>query len=460
MRKKLSSTETMLVKKYKWLCCARLHYKTQLSFVIALLLFFLNSCKKPDITFGSQFLNNDNTQVIYVDTITTEMSTVYLDSFRTNGKGAGVAGIYDDPYFGTTKAKCYLQIAPPAFKDTFSNSIFDSLILVLHLNKSYYGDTTKPLMLNVYRLAQNIKYASGTSYLYNNDSFSVYEPSLAQKTFMLWPNGNDSSINIRLPDALGSEWLSMLAESADEIETSDAFVNYFKGICIAASGPPAFAFGFKDSVNIRLHYKQKGVFLTDKHVDFSLNNNSYQFNNISIDRTGTALSNISSLNDEISSSLTSNAGYLQAITGTVVKLQFPYLRNLLQTSGYSQIVSAQLKIKPVKGSFTGIYPLPPSIILSSTDASNKSGTALTQSDGSTQTGSLQIDEIYGENTYYTYDVTDYLKSVIAVSTNNEYGLIVSPPTPQFETTFNRILIGDNKNAGAKTQLSLYYLAVQ
>ena len=430
----------------------------QLSFISLLLLFSI-ACKKPDITFGSQFLNNSNTQVIYVDTITTEMTTIYIDSFKTSGIEGSLTGIYNDPYFGTAKAKSYFQITPPSYNDSFSNTIFDSLELLLHLNKTYYGDTLKPLTLQVFRLSQNIKPAKNTSYLYNNDSFAVYNSPLTQTTFTLQPNGNDSIVYIRLPDELGNEWLNMLASNADAIKSSDDFINYFKGLCIVPTGQPAFAFGFKDSVIVRLHYKTKGVFLADKQVDFSLYNKDYQFDNISVDRTGAALGNISASNDEINTSLTNNIGYMQGITGTVVKFRFPYLRSMLQTMGYVQLVSAQLKVKPVNGTFGGFYPLPPTLILSSTDASNKIGTALSDASGSAQTGSLQIDELYG-NTYYSYDVTSYLQSIISISTNNSYGLIISSASPEFETTFYRVLIGDNKNKTSQTQLILYYLAVQ
>gem|GEM_PF-248505 len=446
--------------------CTKAGYKknifndlTQLSFTIVLLLFLISSCKKPDISFGSQFLNNSNTQVVYVDTVTTEITTVYIDSFKTSGIDGSVAGIYSDPYFGTAKAKSYLQVAPPSYKDSFSNAIFDSLELLLHLNKTFYGDTLKPLTLQVFRLAQNIKPTSGASYIFSNDSFAVYESPLAQKTFTLRPNGSDSIIHIHLHDELGVEWLNMLASSADAMKSSDAFINYFKGFCIAPAGQSAFVFGFTDSVIARLHYKTKGIFLTAKQVDFSLYNKDYQFENISVDRTGTALSNISATNNEINTSLTSSVGYLQGTTGTVIKFRFPYLRSMLQTAGYVQLMSAQLKVKPVNGTFGGIYPLPPKLILSSTDASNKIGTAISDASGNIQTGALQIDELYG-NTYYSYDITSYLKSIISISTNNSYGLIISPASPQFETTFNRVLIGDNKNKTSQTQLILYYLAVQ
>jgi hypothetical protein len=49
------------------------------------LVFF--ACKKVDIQFGDQFLDNGYTQVIKVDSFAVDVSTVYVDSFITSAKG-------------------------------------------------------------------------------------------------------------------------------------------------------------------------------------------------------------------------------------------------------------------------------------------------------------------------------------------------------------------------------------
>ena len=77
-----------------------------------------------------------------------------------------------------------------------------------------------------------------------------------------------------------------------------------------------------------------------------------------------------------------------------------------------------------------------------------------------QNGNLVIDNIFRENTAYTYDVTDYLSAQILISENNKNGLLASQPAPGFSTTFNRLLISDATISKTKLQLVLYYLSIQ
>jgi len=424
-----------------------------------LLLLLLASCKKADITFGSQLLDNGHTQIIKTDTVTVEASTVYIDSFVTNNKSMGLVGVYRDPYFGLIKAKSFIEVAPPAFQDTFQHSTFDSLEIVLALNKNYYGDTSKPVSLNIYRLFENLAYVDNSN-MYNNSNFSLYAEPIATKTFLLRPNEMDS-MHIRLSDALGEEWLSMLQNSNSYMTEPSTFREYFKGFCIAASGDDGPVFGFSDSISVRLHYRQEDMYSTSKELVFNIFNRGYQFNNISVDRTGTAISNISSANNEINTTQTNNTGYMQYITGTMVKLHFPYIRDLLQINGFTSLAGAELRIRPVASSFSNIYPLPSTLRLATTQSTNQFLTNLVESEGQTiQDGSLQIDGLYGINTYYNYDVTDYIKYLLGISQNNKYGLLLAPLADNAATTFNRLLVQDNNPKSYHTELILYYISVQ
>jgi len=430
------------------------------------ILFFLllASCKKADITFGNELLDNSHTQIIKVDTVTVQLSTIYIDSFVTNNKSVGLAGIYKDPWFGTVQAKSFIEIAPPTFSDTFSNSTFDSLELVLYLNKTFYGDTTKPVTINVHRLLENMKFEKGKSSLYNTSLFATDAAAIGSKTLLVSPN-RDDSIRIRLSDELGKEWLSRLATADDAMKSASAFGDYFKGICIAPSGDDGMVFAFKDSIAVNLHFhKNNDLYPQDKQVVFNISNGEYQFNNISADRTGTAISALSSENNEIISSQTGNAAYSQYITGAVAKLRFPYLRNMLQLPGYAGIAAAELRIRPAATSFDKIFTLPAGMRLTTTDNSNAFGTDIYYTDGTgnavTLTGNLQADDLYGINTYYSYDLTAYIKSLTEISEENKYGLLVSPLSDNIATSFDRLVLGDDTSTENKTELIIYYLSVQ
>ena len=212
---------------------------------------------------------------------------------------------------------------------------------------------------------------------------------------------------------------------------------------------------------MRLHYKEtSGTIAESKTAVFSLYDDAAQFNHITINRTGTALSAIGTKNKAIASSATNNAGYLQPATGTLVKIRFPNIRNILTTPNYLKIERAVLLVKPVIGSYLGYYQLPDSLRLTSTNTNNDYGTDLTYSDGSVQYGSLNLDDLYGENTAYTYDVTDYLTSQAAVSDINENGLLLRPAADALTTRFKRAIIGDGSNTKTRISLQIYYLTVQ
>ena len=429
--------------------------------LISCSILWLASCKKADITFGEALLDNTHTQVIKLDSVSIDVSTIFLDSFITNNKEVGLAGVYNDPYFGVVKAKTYLEVAPPTFQDTFQQSSFDSLEVVLFLNKTYYGDTSKPLQLSVYRLAEGLDYPQGT-YMYNNTSFTTYQQPLATQQILLRPNQMDS-ISIRLSDDLGKEWLNMLQTSNTYVREQADFNDYFRGLCIQAEGTDGVVFGFKDSVSVRLHYTKNDVYPVSRQLEFSIYNRERQFNNINVDRTNTAINNISSANYEISSTVTNGAGYMQYITGTVVKLRFPYIKDLLQLNGYTSLAGAELHIKPVAGSFNALYPLPPTLRLSTTDGTNSFLSDITTSTSGSetvQTGSLQVDDLYGIDTYYSYDITSYITYLLSLSENNKYGLLVAPVADDVGTTFSRLLLRDNKTESYRTELILYYLSVQ
>ncbi len=422
------------------------------------------ACKKVDIQFGQEVING-YTQVIKSDTFSVYVSTVYTDSFPTNGTGSAVAGIYNDPAFGLVKAGTYAQVVPPGFvdDDTYKNATYDSLEVVLKLNKTYYGDTTKPVQMEVYRLADSIVLDMNTNRLFNTSSVKTYPSPIGSKSIFLQPLKTDT-LPIRLSDALGQELMQKLKTKSQDIRTVDSFLRYFKGINIKGAGNDGLAFGFKDSVALYLHYTDRGLYPIAKIAKFTMTHGALQFNSISIDRTGKPLQAIGSSNKEVISTLSANAGYLQPITGTRVKFTFPSISQLMDIPGFVKLSAAQLVVKPVKGSYDrSIYRLPDSLRLSQTDLNNQQGTDI-QINGATQAGNFVYDDQYGQATRYTYDITSYLqvqmRLVGPISDRN--GLILSTFANKEYSTFGRVVVGNQHqpNDFDRVQLVIYYIAIQ
>jgi len=423
----------------------------------------LPNCRKPDINFGTTFTNNNTTNVVAVDTFSVAMSTVLLDSFPTAGKGSLLIGRYRDPYFGIITSQTYLQVSPPINLPTISNlAVYDSLSLILRINKGYYGDTTQVQRYVVSQL-QTVITLPGTQTTFYNISKFPYDPNpmgysdaqINPTAFYTSQKLNDS-LKIKLPDSQGQELFNLMYNQSDTVRNLNTFLGYFKGFSIYPDPTSMGAiYGFRDTVIMRLYYHTPGLLYTPAFIDFTLNNKPYQFNQIYFDRTGTPTAPVDSLNPEIPSTATNNAGYIQTATGLMVKLRFPTITNLLQYPDYLTVLKAELTLRPTVGSYSPTFSLPPQISIAKTDAANDIGVLLPVG-----TGNLIVDYLYGTNTAYTYDITNFIQSQILLGNeyNSQNGLMLIYPAPAGYTSFNRAVIGDqfNPNNSNKVNLKIYY----
>lgn len=432
-------------------------------FLIGVVL-FNSSCKKADINFGEEFLDNNIAQIFKTDSFGANLSTVYVDSFITSSKGTALIGAYADPLFGRITTQTYFELIPPLYVDAYTGTSFDSITLILKPNFNYYGDSTIPVNITIHELADSIYLKENSFYFFNTSKFNVKSIPLFSNDFKIRPLANNE-ISIRLPDAMGIDYLNKLKNQSDNtLKTAASFLAYFRGFRISTNNTSNMIFGCSDNIVMRLHYKKPNIITEEKYVDFTLANRSHQFNNISIVRTG-AIQNISSTNNEIHSSLTNNAAYTQSATGSMIKMSFPTLRDIQKLPNFAKILKATLIIKPIKGSYNTTYFLPPLLRLSTTNANNKiiEDLAYVTSTGNVgvQYGALQTDFFLNENTQYHYDLTQYVKHILETpSVLTSDGLLLSPPSPNFENQFARVIIGNSKNILGKIQLQIYYAAVK
>ena len=114
--------------------------------------FFTASCKKADIKFGEDFLDNGVTQIFKTDSFGIDLSTIFVDSFITSARGTVLVGAYTDPLFGRVTTKSFFDIIPPIYIDQYANTSFDSISIILTPNiNSHYGDSTQLLNITILR---------------------------------------------------------------------------------------------------------------------------------------------------------------------------------------------------------------------------------------------------------------------------------------------------------------------
>ncbi|MFY7651502.1 MAG: DUF4270 family protein, partial [Chitinophagaceae bacterium] len=376
-------------------------------------------------------------------------------------------GGYSDPIFGKIETQSFLQLKPDEYtaETVPFESTFDSLTLVLKPNGNFYGDSTKPINIQVHQLTEKIVAPDQGINLYNTTNFSVGS-KLGERTVVVRPTKTPAdSIVIRLSDDLGKLLLKKMMTPFDQdLKSDEAFVDFFHGIRLSTNtNNSEMIVGCSNEVVMRLHFKRIDIFDANKTFEFRLNNQFRQFNRIIADRTGTPLANLGNAK-EITSTLTNNQAFTQSATGTMAKLRFPSLKNILLIPKFAKLLSARLIVRPVQGTYNRIYSLPPSLRLSTTNLLNQLGQDIVQlqPNGSfaTQTGNLQVDYLFGINTFYTYDLSDYLKQQLNSVTENAEGLLLVPPSPAFENQMHRVVVGDSFNRENKIQLELFYIAVK
>ena len=451
-------------------------YVPVLSTLLAVgVLFATSSCKKVDIDFGGQYIPDGNSRVVKVDTITPVVSTVYVDSFSTSATGTTLLGAHTDPTFGRSVASTYFEFAPPTGTTYDVNATFDSIIIVLRPSstRAYYGDTLTDLHIGVQELNEEIipvrPGPSSYSTLFNTTSFSKKTGFLnignARTTVRVQPSITDTIV-VRLNDQFGSNLFNLLQLNSQNMQSSTTFINeVLKGVYVSAGANDNLILSLKDSMDMRLYYTTPGRESIQSYVTFTLANNAHHFNHIDIDRTGTPLGNagFSQNKQTIASEDLNNRAFMQYVTGSMVKIQFPTAKaSLLNAPNFTSLLSAHLVIRPLIGSYEGIYKtLPASIRLSTTDRNNLLGTDLYSSSGTSQqvqTGNLVVDDRNPKTTAYTYDVSSYLLQQISLTTvDNGNGLLMVPPANT--TGFDRLVVGNNNNLDARMVLTIYYLAV-
>lgn len=432
--------------------------------IIALpVLFVLASCSKKEIEFGG-VPENAYTKLVYVDTVSVQLSTVLLDSFQTNGATSLLLGKYKDPYLGTVSCRPFFQLSNPStIPDIPASAVFDSLLFIIRTNHYYYGDTSRPQTIQVQELAQTISYSYNDK-LYNTTDVAVKPVPLGTRTLKFSPSVTDS-ITIRLDNSKGLELYNKLLQKEDEVTDNDAFLNYFKGISLSVGGNDTTAvFGLTgaSSMVMRVVYHHTTPTREETYIDFPLSVNDLVFNQVLTNRSGTGLDVPGPVGvKEIASVLTGNHSFSQYGTGVLLKMTFPSLKGILKNDNIVKLMKAELIIRPAALSFDRYtYRLPSSLFMLQTDGSNIGGSEVMDPSGSSvQKVTPVTDYIYGENSYYGFNVTPYINQLLNTGGSEDDGFFLLEETSTSSMHVNRVVVNDANRTNYKTQLLLSLLVI-
>jgi hypothetical protein len=439
-----------------------------MKYILFLILFIslFTACQtdnaEGEFVVGSDYLSISN-KVLLIDTLTVNVSTINIDSLVTSNQSRILIGNYTDPIFGKVTSESYLKLTPDNYSIGSSDSdiqtvkyVFDSIAMILKYDRYYYGDTTKTQTINIHQLTQKVKPNSDDTNFYNISSLAYESKSIGAKTIHPKPIGKDS-INIAIDASFGKNLFDKLYNN--QITDTNEFDDLFKGVVIKPSTTnPSNMIGFNTSSVLRLYYKKANSDSKNSLIkDFTLTDLTKQFNNISLDRTGTIIQNMPDSKSKLPSELTNNNAFIQSGTGLACRIDFPFINQLKYISEKGIIVDAELIIKPNKTSITSLFPLKDSLQVYECDNLNRISKVLTNSDGSQKLALLNTtpDE-FNENIGYKVNIGSFLHQEMFKTNGAKSTLVLA--FPNISKGVNRIVLGNQKNAENKLKLKIYYIS--
>lgn len=448
---------------------------------IALTLLGLGSCKKDsnlglNVQPGADLLN-----VKVSDTTTLYTWVLKEDSLRTSGGLSNyVLGTYWDPLFGKTNASVYTQFVLPGAdvnidfdpSHTVKNLYCDSIVMTLSYGKTYYGDTTVPQTIKVYRMNDQIVVNKN----YNSDTaVRVYPVPIGVKTFTPTPNTPSilkgrpvgTHVRVTMDRSFGQ---MILDQSGQQALASDAnFVTFIPGFFIHAEntritpGQGAMLYmPMTDTLTkLTLYYKNLNTpFPGDTTLSFSfeVNANAARFAHFDHDYTSADNSLLAELSAASHASTLTPPNeplvFVSSLSGTKVKLDFPYLNNWIKT-GPIAVSKAEVNIKVAPSPVTystssATYPPCQKLALVNIDSLGHEVIMIDNLEGVDYFGGT----IDASNSVYTFNIARYVQQVLTGKQKNRGLYLVATGSA---VAANRSILGGGTNtAGYKMFLRLAY----
>ena len=441
--------------------------------------FLINSCSKQDYTIGNNLVDVKS-NVFVNDTFTLATYTVKADSVKTSGYNVLLVGSYDDVALGKTICSGYFRIIPSitgnSLPELSASATFDSMLMVMKPTGYYYGDTTTDFGFEVRRLTQNLyndNYDASSQKRYNTNSVGVGE-LLASVRVRPRPLRRQA-LSFRLSDELGVDLFNKIKGQDDVFDNADKFVEYFKGMAVvpdnSVSNTSIIQFSATDTaLYTDIYYHDANVHYTfrlkfaQSHINqegVTISDYLLQYNQIKCDYTSPLLGNLNNTSDnqadKLSSRLTGDASFCQAGNGLYTRIEMPTLKNVLLAPGYFKLLRAELILKPIRNSYKNVeLPKTPGLYYTDDDNDFLQLFANNANVNVQLTPYLNIDDIYSDNTSYTYDVTSQIYNLLYYQTNDVPAILLSVTANDYNSTLKRMIIGNSNHPTNASKLKLTY----
>jgi hypothetical protein len=427
--------------------------------LISTLITSIQGCSEGTLNLGGDMIHT-STYTALVDTVSFTLSTIKKDSVVTSGTSTALIGSYHNPELGQLEAVTYFEMNYPANFNWDKKEVFDSITLVLHPNGYSLGDTLVPLALYVNQLAEEIKMEDGSSQ-YNTSSFSYHkEDTIGHLVKQIRPSC-DQPIEFRLCDNFGQKIIQYIEANEDAVNISSLYKEHFKGIRIqsdTALSHSICGFSVSDTASFMKIYSHRTLYEKEEiNRELPFNTNTNQFNQIINHNNTSTYAQIDHPKAQLSEYVNDGKALINACTGYSIRIDFPFLNNLMELKQQGRIVRADLFLKPVKGTYK-MNELPASFNIAYIDKNNNTGDQLITYDGQPLTGSLiETDDINLETVFYQVDLTSYLNEKISQTLipPNE-GISLELPSNLSNNTLDYLILSGQSNQTNQSELLIYY----
>lgn len=412
-------------------------------YLIAFAVVAICACQDENSKLGQNLVDSSFYNV-FVDTCTVSISTILMDSMPTRSDTICQLGRYKDSTWGEVVAAYYAEYSKASFtpSDDYSYS-FDSLVLRLTYTGHYWGDTLSSQSISVYRISYPIVLDDDDmDNLYNTTHLPIDEEPLFSFKFAPRPR-TDRQLEVRLPDELGQQMLQDIINEEDFLDTQEEFKEYFPGLAFVPHTDGGCINGFMvadSSMTITMHYKEISNIRTEKELTMKVNKD-FAHTSITTHRANSKLEGMQpGIDNLIASTQMEHKAYLQGLTGLYNQIEFPYINNLMDQAEVVTIEEATLYLYPLAQSYSEQNQLPEDIRLYITDQNNVLEDYVYGSDGVTvQTGNLTVDDTFWKDTYYAFDVTDFVRNNFGAVGIRRQKLLLSLTDDEMVTTFNQVI---------------------
>ncbi|WP_372641142.1 DUF4270 family protein [Ancylomarina sp.] len=473
------------------------------SIVFVSMLVLLSSCNSDvfeEHEIGSNIIDK-STEVFSIDTFTVNSSTVKMDSVVTSNYSNVLLGKYKDPYFGNIKSDFYGEVdLQSAFTlRTLSSGDkvgvkFDSLIFIMYhqgstmvngrVNDHFHGDTLKEQSISIHRVTEDFEFPENV-YAYNADDelefdaeaigSSVFVPkryvnSIFDEARDKDPSAEKGGLRIKMDDALGLEIIDSVNNGSDIVKNGDDWSTYFKGIVLKAGDNNTAMFSYQTGVGMKMRLYYSDTEYTEAGVarfhDFPINKKSVNFSNYSSDFNSDEhdymkkIGLIDELENDLPSTETNNLSFLQGGTGLMTKISIPHIENLNQMGLTGGILKAELVFSPQQNSYDeDFYPLPFSNFeLYTTDKKNKFiGGVVDSRTNNIVTSTYVTNYKYLDESYYMFDLTDYVNQILLNGQKYDDALLISIPPSLIGNSMERLIIDNDKKSDTRIKLKVTYV---